>query len=183
MYSYGYDVNAVGPNQLANRPDVVDQPLGSGRALLIGTNPFYRAWIDGGERQVLNAILYPTGVSVAQDATPTQVAAAVEPVAPPIAKGDLPAVGTRPDKGGHNTNRDLRITVRRADGAALRKAVKAAHLSKRLSTRVRYRTTKSRVTLVMANVRTSDTHARELWVGRIMGGLSKRGVKALSAQL
>ena len=52
MYKYGFDVNARGAAQLAGRPAVIDQPFGSGRALLIGVNPFYRAWIDGEERIV-----------------------------------------------------------------------------------------------------------------------------------
>jgi hypothetical protein len=183
MYSYGYDVNATGASQLANRPAMIDQPFGSGHALLLGTDPFYRAWVDGNERLVLNAILYPTGAPVGPDATPSQALAAAEPVAPAIAQSKLPAVASRPDKAGPDANRDLQIKVRRGDGAALRKAVKAAHLTKRLRALVRYHTNRSSVTLLMKNVRTSDEHTREVWVGRIMGGLSRLHVKALSAQI
>jgi hypothetical protein len=183
MYSYGYDVNAVGPTQLANRPAMVDQPFGSGRVLMLGTDPYYRAWTDGQERLVLNGILYPIGASVAPTASPTVVAAAAKPVAPAIVKSKLPVVKADPDKGGADANRDLLITVRRSDGAKLRKAVKAAHLSKKLRSKVRFRTTRSSVTLVMKNVRTSNTHTREVWVGRIMGGLGKAHVTALAAQI
>ena len=42
MYKYGFDVNARGPTQLANRPAMIDQPFGQGRVLLLGTNPYYR---------------------------------------------------------------------------------------------------------------------------------------------
>ena len=39
---------------------MVDQPFGSGRAVMFGHNPFYRSWKEGDERVVLNALLYPT---------------------------------------------------------------------------------------------------------------------------
>ena len=80
MYKYGFDVNARGATQLAGRAAVIDQPFGSGRALLIGVNPFYRAWIDGEERLVGNGILYPTTAAIPPSATPKQAAAiAAEP--------------------------------------------------------------------------------------------------------
>ena len=65
MYKFGFDANARGAGQLPGRAAVIDQPFGSGRALLIGVNPFYRAWIDGEERLVGNGILYPTSAPVA----------------------------------------------------------------------------------------------------------------------
>ncbi len=183
MYSYGYDVNATGANQLANRPAMIDQPFGSGRALLLGSDPFYRAWTDGQERLVLNGVLYPIGSPIAPSASQTQALAAEQPATPPIAASKLPTAKAAPDKGGRDANRDLQIKVRRSEGAKLKAAVKAAHLPKRLQKLVRYTTTKLSVTLKMKNVRTSDTHARERWVGRIMGGLSQRRVKALAAQI
>ena len=68
----------------------IDQRFGSGRALLIGVNPFYRAWIDGEERLVGNGILYPTSAPVAPSAPAEVVAAATEPATAPIATSKLP---------------------------------------------------------------------------------------------
>ena len=54
---YGYQVNA---NQnLPGRPAVIDQPFGSGHAIMLGFDAWYRAWTLQNERLVLNAILYP----------------------------------------------------------------------------------------------------------------------------
>ena len=124
MYKYGFDVNARRPGQLPGRAFTVDQPFGSGRALLIGVNPFYRAWIDGEERLVGNGILYPTSTAVEPSASAKTVAAAAEPAAAPVATAKLPALKTSPDKGGRNTIRDLRITVKRSQSATLKAAVK-----------------------------------------------------------
>jgi hypothetical protein len=183
MYKFGFDVNARGPNQLATRPVVVDQPFGAGRALLLGFNPYYRAWVDGEERIALNGILYPTSTAVEPSATPKTVAAAAEPAAAPVPAAKLPAAKTSPDKGGRNTIRDLRITVKRAQSAPLKAAVKRAQLSKKLRAKVRYTYTKTTATLVMRNVRTDDPHARNAWVIRIMDGLAQRKVRAITAQV
>jgi hypothetical protein len=54
---YGYEVNANA--SLPGRPVVVDQPFGSGHAIMLGFDPWYRAWTTEEERLVLNAVLYP----------------------------------------------------------------------------------------------------------------------------
>jgi hypothetical protein len=68
---YGYEVNANSTLPAANtslpfpgRPAVVDQPFGSGHAILIGFDPWYRAWTLQEERIVLNGVLYPTGSAI-----------------------------------------------------------------------------------------------------------------------
>ena len=55
MYNYGYEVNSRRrrPSWTAARRSI-DQPFGSGRALLFGVDPFYRAWNEAMERQALN---------------------------------------------------------------------------------------------------------------------------------
>ena len=112
--SSGSTSNARGAGQLPGRAAVIDQPFGSGRALLIGVNPFYRAWIDGEERLVGNGILYPTSAPVAPAAPPKRVAAAAEPAAAPIADGEAAGgQGRGPTRVGRNTIRDVRITVKR----------------------------------------------------------------------
>jgi hypothetical protein len=183
MYSYGFDVNARGPGQLPNRPAMIDQPFGQGRVLLLGTNPFYRAWIDGEERLVGNGILFPLGAPIAPNASAALVAASAEPAAAPIAASKLPASKSRPDTGGRNTSKDLMIQVKRSQSASLKRAVKSAKLSKKLRAKVRYVNTRTTTTLVMRNVRSDDPHARTTWVIRIMDGLASRRVRAISAQV
>ena len=70
----------------------------------------------------------------------------------------------------------MRIAVKRADGAKLKAAVKAAKLSKSVKRNVRYTTTKTSVTLIVKGARTSNEHARRAWVSRIQVALSKRKV-------
>ena len=183
MYKFGFDQNARSAGQLPGRAAVVDQPFGSGRALLIGVNPFYRAWIDGEERLVGNGILYPTTAVVPAGVEPKTTAAAAAPATAPIPEAKLPAVKIRPDKGGRNTIRDVRITVKRGQSATLKSVVKQARLSKSLRAKVRYTHTKTTTTLVLRNVRNDDPHARKAWVVRIMDGLAKRKIRALSAQV
>ena len=129
MYKFGFDVNARGAGQLPGRAAVIDQPFGSGRALLIGVNPFYRAWIDGEERLVGNGILYPTSAAVAPAAPE---AASPRRLSRPRRRSPREAAGgqVRPDAGGRNTIRDVRITVKRGQSATLKSVVKQARLSK-----------------------------------------------------
>ena len=60
LKSLGFSQSATGAGKLDGRPDVVDDPFGLGRAIMIGHNAFYRSWKEGDERIVLNALLYPT---------------------------------------------------------------------------------------------------------------------------
>ena len=64
LTSFGYSVNATGTGQLPGRPAVVDQPFGSGHALILGFDAMFRAWMDSGERILLNGLLYPTGAVI-----------------------------------------------------------------------------------------------------------------------
>ena len=184
---YGYESNAVG---LTARPAVVDVPKGSGHSLLFGFNPFYRSWKESDERLVLNAALYPKGAVIGgsqptpESAEPAPSAADIAPVAEPIAKAELPKAGAKaraPIKAGSTADRDVRISVKRADGAKLKAAVKAANLSKSLKKKLKYTTTKTSVTLVVKGVRTSDEHARKTWVSRITKQLDRRKVDPLYA--
>ena len=181
---YGYERNAEG---LIARPAVVDTPYGSGHSVLLGFNPFYRAWKEQDERLVLNAALYPKGAQIGSPA-PSAVSAAPAPeadeikaVAAPVAAAKLPVAGRAPVKAGSTADRDVRITVKRADGAKLKAAVKSAKLSKSLKRKLRYTRTKTSVTLVIKGVRTGDEHARKRWVSRITKGLDRRKVNPLGA--
>lgn len=193
--AYGYQVGALGAGKLDGRPAVVTQTLGSGVSTFLGFNPYFRAWKEQDDRLVLNAILYPTGVTIpaapgaresgSKGEAPAAVseAQALAPAADPVAKADLPAVVSRPATKVANTDRDVRIVIRRAQLTPLKAAVKAAKLSKGLRSKIRYVKAGSRITFVVKGVRTSDEHARKAWVGRLMGELTDRRVKPVIAQL
>lgn len=187
MRSYGFSINALGANQLENRPAVVDQPFGAGRAVMFGFNPFYRSWKEQDERLVLNSVLYPLGSEIAPSAvtreTAKPAAESVAPVAQPIAAPKLAAVKTRPLKATRSIDRDVFIRVARKDAGKLRASVKAAKLTKGLRKRISYTSTTKTVTLTVRNVRTADDHARQVWVSSIMGGLKHRRVSIKVAQL
>ncbi len=178
---YGYQTNAAG---LAGRPAVIDAANGSGHAILLGFDPFYRAWKEQDERLVLNAALYPVGNEIAPAVTSVSVDAPVFGTVPPAAApvASAKSLTTHTKSAGvaePAADRDVRIAVKRADGAKLKAAVKAAKLSKSVKRKLRYRTTKTSVTLVVKGARTSNEHARRAWVSRIQVALSHRKVKPI----
>jgi hypothetical protein len=94
---YGYEVNANA--NLPGRPAVVDQPFGSGRAIMLGFDPWYRAWTTQEERLVLNAILYPAGTVIpatTASGETSSVLAHEKPQSQPIAASSRPPVASRP---------------------------------------------------------------------------------------
>jgi Zinc carboxypeptidase len=181
---YGYDSNAAG---LASKPAIVHSEYGSGRSVLFGFNPFFRAWKEQDERLVLNAALYPLGASIPagapspSTAEPAVSAADIKPASAPIPAAKLTDVARKPVTTVANVDRDVRIQVKRADAAKLKAAVKAAKLSKAVRKKLRYVTTRKTVTLVVKGARTSDEHVRKMWVSRITKGLDRRKVKPLYA--
>ena len=184
LRSLGFSRSATGAGKLDGRPHVVDQPFGAGRAVMFGNNPFYRAWKEGDERLVLNALLYPTtGIRPpAVRAEQQRPAAPVE--AAPVPASRLPAVKPRPVRRSTAADRQVRIEVARRHAAQLRRAVRAAKLPRTLRKRVRYVKSRRTVTLVVSGARTaSNDHRRGEWVRRIMGRLDRRGVRVLFAQL
>jgi hypothetical protein len=194
--SYGYEVNSVGEGKLDNRPAVVDQPFGAGRAFLFASDPFFRAWHESVERQALNALLYPLGSAIPADPPSSSQAntraearaefqQALSPVAEPIAKQDLPAIRNRPVASKNLTDRDIRITVHRHDAAALRRAINRAKLPARFRKRVAYTATKGRFTLVIRGAREfADEHVRNDVMAPVMRRLKRTyRVKPLFAQL
>jgi hypothetical protein len=166
---------------------VVDVPYGSGHSVLLGFNPFYRSWKEQDERLVLNAALYPKGAPMPAaapspaSAAPAPEANEIAPVAEPVPAAKLPEAAKAPVHTGSKADRDVRITVKRADSAKLKAAVKSANLSKSLKRKLSYKTTKTQVTLVIKGVRTGDEHARKTWVSRITQGLDRRKVTPLGA--
>lgn len=192
--AFGYNVNAVGPGRMDGRPAVVDYAFGAGHAVLMGYNPFYRAWKDQDERLVLNAALYPTGAPLAADPTPAPVTAAAKgetsataeeapTAAEPVETAALPEVASRPVVAVQTIQKDVRIAVKKSQLPKLRKAVKLAKLAKSLRKQIRYVSGKGRVTLVVKNGRLSNDHDRTYWTSRVMGRLKAMKVKPISAQL
>ena len=180
---YGYETNAT---PLWDRPAVVEQPYGSGRSVLFGFNPFYRSWKEQDERLVLNAVLYPKGGVV--------TARRRRPIGGSRPAGRRDRAGGRARQGPGRgravrapvakapaTDRDVRITVKRKDGAKLKAAVRAANLSTKVKRSLRYSTTKRSVTLIVKGARTSNEHTRKDWVSRVVNGLDRRKVTPISA--
>jgi hypothetical protein len=188
LRAYGFSANASGAGKLDGRPAVIDQPLGSGRAIMLGFDPFFRAWKEQDERLVLNALLYPSGASLpatrsTASRTEAELGAATEPTAAPLPKAELPKVASRPLVKATTIDRDVRITVKAREIAKLRKAVKAAKLSTATKRKIKFVTGKGKVTFVVKGVRPLDTDHHPLWIGRVMNELKHQKVKPLTAQL
>ena len=184
LRSLGFSRNATGPGKLDGRPDVVDQPFGAGRAVMIGHDAFYRSWKELDERTVLNALIYPTTAALPPSSMARPAPKVLDPVAAPVAAAELPAVRSRPVRGSMARGKAVVIEVARKDGKKLRRAVRNAKLPKAARKRVRYRKSRKTMTLVVANVRTTgNAHERGEWVRRIVGRLDRRGVDVLFAQV
>jgi hypothetical protein len=190
LRTYGYQVNGDSPTGLNGRPAVVDQPYGAGHAIMMGFDPFFRAWKELDEREVLNAILYPLtpelGPSAAaEDAGRVPTFASLEnrleKTALPAAK--LTPAKSRPVKATSRADRNVRIEVPRAYMAKLKLAVRLSQLPRRVGRRVSYLTHRDSAVLIIRNVRTSNQHAREPWTRRVMAVLKARKIPVISAQL
>jgi hypothetical protein len=188
-HAYGFSMNAVGPGKLDGRPAVVDQPFGAGHAILFSFDPFYRAWKEQDERLVLNAAMTPGGASLPATAgkpkpvTDTVAAQQAAPAADPLTKAQLPKVATRQTVVVHDTDADVRITVKSSQLPRLRKAVQKAKLSKSTRGKIKYVKAHGRVTFVVKGVRPVDTEHHPLWIARVMNQLQAQKVKPLTAQL
>ncbi len=190
LRSYGYQVNGNGPTGLNGRPAVVDQPYGAGHAIMMGFDPFFRAWKEQDEREVLNAILYPltpeldpTDEPAAPEQVPTlaSLERRLEEQAIPGAK--LPAAKSRPVTATSRADRDVRIEVPRAYMARLKLAVRLSQLPRRVAGRASYLKHRDSAVLLIKGVRTSNQHAREPWTRRVMAVLKARKIPVISAQL
>lgn len=94
---YGYEINANA--SLPGRPAVVDQPFGSGHAIMLGFDPWYRAWTTQEERLVLNAVLFPAGTAIPAATVSSErgaVRAHEQSQTQPVPASRRPAVASRP---------------------------------------------------------------------------------------
>ena len=175
LTSFGYSVNATGPGQLPGRAAVVDQPFGSGHALIMGFDTMFRSWLDSGERIMLNAILYPAGPVIPPGPRKAGDDGAANA---PIPAGQLPAVKDRP-LGARDTAEDLLIQVATSDGAALRKLVAKSNAPKG-----RFIKSDGELSYTVYNARDLDTQdSPKPWAEKIMRKLNRAGVIPVSATL
>ena len=96
-YGYGYEVNAN--TSLPGRLAVVDQPFGVGHAIMLGFDPWYRAWTTEEEWLVLNAMLYPAGTAIPAGQSSGEAAKATarsRAAVRPVPAAGLLAVASRP---------------------------------------------------------------------------------------
>jgi hypothetical protein len=97
----------IGVDGLAGTSALVDEGVGAGRAILFSVDPNFRAWTQGTQRLLWNAILGPdpAGAGLAPAAGSRERAAAEKAAADAVAK--VPALGSA-----------IRIRVAAADAAA-----------------------------------------------------------------
>ena len=118
---YGYETNAAGSTA---RPRWSTPPTGSGHAVLIGFDAFYRAWKEQDERLVLNAALYPKGPDRWSGARRTAESARAGPDRGRAQRATAELPRPRPGRAGVKapaiSDRDLRIQVKRADAPSSR---------------------------------------------------------------
>jgi hypothetical protein len=201
LRSYGYQVNGVGPGRLDGRPAVVDQPFGAGHAIMMGFDPFFRAWKELDEREVLNAVLYPLAAELPATAAPVDAAGpdagstdtGEHALTRTAVQGELEANALPARKLTHGTHRpvsainhsdaNVRIEVPRAYLSRLRVAVRLAQLPRRIARKVVYLKHAHTAVLIIKDVRTADQHAREPFTHRLTAVLKARGIPMISAQL
>ena len=122
---YGYETAATSSTA---RPAVVDSPSGAGHAVMLGFNPYYRSWKEQDERLVLNAALYPKGRRCAGRSDAGVRCAGRQgrrhrPRGDSAPRGEAADAGPGPRRQSR-LDRDVRIQVKRADGAKLRAAAR-----------------------------------------------------------
>jgi hypothetical protein len=182
---YGYQINANA--NLPGRPAVVDQPFGSGHAIMLGFDAWYRAWTTEDERLVLNGILYPAGSVIPPTSASAELAMAeaYATAGPgPVAAGRLPSVASRPVRpSGGAEGSDVVIKVGLSQAGLLRSAVNAADLPAQIRGRLRYITTPTSFELVIKGVRTGDFEQRSTWENPFMSAIAQHKIKLLLGQI
>jgi hypothetical protein len=177
---YGYEINANA--NLPGRPAVIDQPFGAGHGVMLGFDAWYRAWTTQDERLVLNAILYPRSAAVAAG-TPFADARALRlPAAAPVAAADLPAVASRPVNPSVSNPAKVVVRVPVSRAAALRNAVKAAHLPGSLPAAIHFRTTGTSFEAVIPNLRVTENGTRNGSTSRYLGVVAQKRIQLLLGQ-
>ena len=181
---YGYETNAAG---LAGRPAVVDSPIGAGHAVMLGFNPFYRAWKEQDERLVLNAALYPNGAEIApvprrrrRPRRPVP-STSITPAAAPVPEAQAAQRDKVGPAGRPKADRDVpdpRQARRRREAEGGRQGGQAEQVRAREGALHDDQDDRHAGRQGRAH---DDEHARQAWVSRIQDGLAKRKVTRSTA--
>jgi hypothetical protein len=123
--AFGYTCNATGPGELGGRPYGTDSTFGAGHSTVLGSNPWYRSWVDIEWRMALNGALYPTGGSIPTDGARRALA----PDSEPLAKAELPKVKDRPVWTA-SEKLPARVTSYEGSKASMRKMLRLAEVPK-----------------------------------------------------
>jgi hypothetical protein len=134
--AFGYTCNATGPGELAGRPYGTDSTFGAGHSTVLGSNPWYRSWVDIEWRMALNGALYPTGASI--PVGPRRSGAAA-PESEPLAKSALPKVKNRPVWTASDKIA-ARVTAYEGSKATMKKMLRTAEVPKSQRRKARYST-------------------------------------------
>ena len=115
------------------RPYATDSTFGSGHSTVLGSNPWYRSWVDVEWRMALNGALYPPAPIPVAGPGRAPGAAASEP----LAEGALPKVKDRPVIRGVPVKLDARVVSYAGSESAVKKALRTAEVPKSVAARLR----------------------------------------------
>jgi zinc carboxypeptidase len=151
---------AAGAKELGGTAAVVDEPVGGGRVIAFSVEPNFRAFTDGTQKLVFNAVLGPEGPLERAPEVGAAVRAGAERTARAAARSLSPF--TMP----------LRLTVERTDARA------AARLLQRFDASYESSITGSRAAFAIANPRglSGDAHPFAAALGRALIALDVRVV-------
>ena len=199
LKAFGYQCNALAPGSLPGRPYAVDQPFGAGRAIVIGSNVFFRGWTAGPQRLVMNGVLYPTTAPVARgESERSSREATLSGV--PLTKQQLRRnhkVKHRPVIRSRNRFADATVLVRARQAQKLRKSVRAARLPRRVARRASFARTGGYVRLTIRGAASfarsapgdpkltdlwtrGDLEMRPSWAWRIIRQMTRRGLNPIA---
>ena len=179
---YGYQVNANA--NLPGRPAVIHQPFGSGHAIMLGFNAWYRAWTTQDERLVLNGILYPHGAAIPPGpVAPERPSAFAQAPEAPVPAASLPDVASRPVNPSGSIGKNVVVRVPASQADDLRAAVADAQLPGRVQSRVHFGYVGSSFEVVIEGVRVGDRAQRNGWESPFIGAIAERNIRVLLGQM
>jgi hypothetical protein len=179
---YGFEINANA--NLPGRPAVIDQPFGSGHAIMLGFDAWYRAWTTQDERLVLNGILYPRGAAIPPGpVAPALTGLYVQAPEAPVPAASLPGVASRPVNPSGSIGKNVVVRVPASQADDLRAAVRDAQLPGRIRSRVHFAWVGDSFEVVLEGVRVGDAEQRNGWESPFIGAIADRKIRVLLGQM